>query len=52
MTDVIIQYMVKCPVLFEHEPVDLVSVNACQTCIYLRWRYGNKVDCKYGESND
>ena len=49
MTDVFIRSMVKCPMLFEHEPCDLVETNDCQTCKYLRWRYGNKIDCKWGE---
>jgi hypothetical protein len=49
MTDIFIQHMVKCPMLFEHEPCDLTPVNDCQTCKYLRWRYSNKVDCKWGE---
>jgi hypothetical protein len=50
MTDVYIQNMVKCPMLYEHDPCDLVPANDCQTCEFMRWVYGNKIDC--GCEND
>lgn len=49
MTDVKIIPMVKCPMLFEHEPCDLIPARDCKTCSYLRMKFDHVVDCKWGE---
>lgn len=50
MTDIPIQTLVKCPMLFEHEPNDLAPVNDCLDCKYSRWGMNRRVvNCKWGE---
>ena len=42
-----IQHMVKCPMLFEHEPCDLVTFKDCKSCRHKRYIYIDRVDCTY-----
>jgi len=49
MTDVPIQILVKCPMLFEHEPCDLVPADDCDVCRWIKRRYSNKIVCRWGE---
>ena len=49
MTDIPITAMVKCPMLFEHDPCDLIPVGDCNNCLCLKRRYTNKVVCTWGE---
>ena len=41
--------MVKCPLLFEHEPCDLVQVRNCYTCEHFGFVERFKIDCRQPE---
>jgi hypothetical protein len=47
MTDIPVQEMIKCPMLFEHEPCDLVPVKDCRTCSHKMHVWKHFVDCRY-----
>ena len=44
-----ILHMVKCPILFEHDPCDLVPLKDCKSCEWKRYIYVDRVDCTYRE---
>jgi len=41
-----IQLMVKCPLLFEHEPCDLIQVRNCYTCEHFVKGERFKIECR------
>ena len=49
MTDISIQKLVKCPMIFEYEPCDLIPVSDCKKCGYRVRIYKDTVICKWGE---
>jgi hypothetical protein len=50
MTDVPILHMVKCPMLFEHEPCDLIPSKDCYDCKHLRTVFRGIVDCSWEDA--
>jgi hypothetical protein len=49
MTAIDIVPMVKCPMLYDHEPCDLIPATDCRTCKYRRKVFTRVVDCKWGD---
>ena len=49
MIDIPITRMVKCPMLFEHEPCDLVTTKNCTPCSYRVRFLKDFVVCAWGE---
>ncbi len=49
MTRIDIIAMVKCPMLIEHEPCDLVPSTDCYNCNYKVFAFSNTVECSYEE---
>jgi len=47
MSDIPIQELVKCPLLFDYEPNDLVPAKDCRKCPNKMHVWKHFVDCRY-----
>ena len=47
MTEIPIQEMVKCPLLFDYEPNDLVPAKDCKNCTHKMHVWKDFVNCRY-----
>jgi hypothetical protein len=47
MTDIPIQRMVKCAMLYDHDPCDLVPATDCKTCEFKVHLWQDHVVCRY-----